>query len=70
MTQPAKSPSNKLKLKAIVVLTVLVLAGITTIAVLTTETSCTYHPFPGGPDFSGQQTYWEKMVGGICHPLG
>jgi hypothetical protein len=69
MSQSTKSPLNRLRLKAIIVLAVVVLAGVTSVAVLTTETSCTYHLFPGGPSVDGQQTYWEKLVGGLCHPL-
>ena len=69
MSQNTKSSSSKLKLKTIAILVVLVLAGVTTLAVLETQTSCTYHVFSGGPSFSGQQTYWEKLVGGLCHPL-
>ena len=66
----SQSPSRRFKLKAIAVLAIIVLAGVASIAVLTTETSCTYQTIPGGSSHLGQQTYWEKLVGGLCHPLG
>lgn len=63
------SLSKRLTLKAIAVVIVIVLAGIVSVAVLTTQTGCTYTTSPGGSAHNGQQTYWEKLVGGLCHPL-
>ncbi len=58
-----------MKLKAILAIIVVALAGVAAIAVLNTQTSCTYQTTPNGTSHFGQQTYWEKLVGGLCHPL-
>src|ERR1700751_2796976 len=65
----SQSPNTKFKLKAIAVLVIIALATVGSVAVLSTETSCTYQTTPGGSPRFGQQTYWEKLVGGLCHPL-
>ena len=59
----------KLKLKAILAIVLVAIAGVAAIAVLNTQTSCTYQTSPGGTSHLGQQSYWEKLVGGLCHPL-
>lgn len=64
----AKGPGRP-QLKAVVAVVVIAFAGLGAFFFLTTETSCIYQNTPGGPSHNGQQTYWEKLVGGICHPL-
>jgi hypothetical protein len=60
---------KKLQLRTIAVVIILVFAGVVTVAFLSTQTSCTYQTTPGGSSHLGQQTYWEKLVAGLCHPL-
>lgn len=52
-----------------VAIVIVAFAGLGAFFFLTTEAGCTYQNSPGGPSHLGQQTYWEKLVGGICHPL-
>ena len=68
MSQSTKKPSGT-QIKATVAIVIIAFAGLGAFFFLTTETSCTYQNTPGGPSHLGQQTYWEKLVGGICHPL-
>ncbi len=68
MTQSSKSPTGR-QLKAVLAIVIIAFAGLGTFFFLTTETSCTYQNTPGGPSHNGQQTYWEKLVGGLCHTL-
>ena len=68
MTQSSKGPSRG-QLKAIVAIVIIAFAGLGAFFFLTTETNCTYQNNPGGTSHNGQQTDWEKLVGGICHPL-
>lgn len=63
------SLAKKLTVKAIAIIVVVVLAGVVSIAVLTTQTGCIYQTSPSGSSHNGAQTYWEKLVGGLCHPL-
>src|SRR5919109_830714 len=66
MTQSKTSSTH---LKAVVAIVIIAFAGLGAFFFLTTETGCTYQNNPGGNTHNGQQTYWEKLVGGICHPL-
>lgn len=68
MSQSSKSPSRH-QLKAILAIVIIAFAGLGAYFFLSTETGCTYQNNPGGTSHNGQQTYWEKLVGGICHPL-
>jgi hypothetical protein len=68
MSQASQSPSKR-QVKAIVAIVIIAFAGLGAFFFLTTETNCTYQNTPGGVTHNGQQTYWEKLVGGICHPL-
>lgn len=68
MTQSSET-SSRPQVKAIVALVIIVFAGLGAFFFLTTGTGCTYQNSPGGASHNGQQTYWEKLVGGICHPL-
>lgn len=68
MSQSSKSVTRR-QVKAVIALVVIAFAGLGSYFFLSTETGCTYQNNPGGTSHNGEQTYWEKLVGGICHPL-
>ena len=65
----ASKSAHRLELKAMIAIVIIAFAGLGTFFFLTTETGCTYQNNPGGASHNGEQTYWEKLVGGICHQL-
>lgn len=68
MGQASKSPTGR-QVKAVVAIVIIAFASLGAFFFLTTETGCAYQNTPGGASHNGQQSYWEKLVGGICHPL-
>ena len=65
MTQ--SKTASRPHLKAIAAIVIIAFAGLDAFFFLTTETRCIYQNNPGGNSHNGKQTYWEKLVGGVCH---